>query len=79
MSTCLGLSAHPFQFAAIQIVGTLYFGTCGIDALLTLLHIVAEVAAIGIYGMVVEFENEVAHAVEEVAVVCHHQERLVAP
>ena len=79
MSTCLWLSAHPFQFATIQIVGTLYFGTCGVDALLTFLHIVAEVAAIGIYGMVVEFENEVAHAVEEVAVVCHHQERLVAP
>ena len=78
VSTCLRLSAHAFQFASIQIVGTFYFGTCGVNTLLSLFHIVAEIAAIGIYGVVVEFENQVAHAVEEVSVVRNHQQRLVA-
>ena len=43
---CLRLAAHPLEFAAVEVVGALYLGACGVDALLTLLHVVLEVAAV---------------------------------
>ena len=78
MSACLRLAAHPFQLTTIEVVGTLCLGSCGVDAFLTLLHIILEVAAIRINRLVVKFEDDVAHAVEEITVVRHHEQRLVA-
>ena len=46
VSACLRLAAHPLEFAAVEVVGALYLGACGVDALLTFLHVVLEVAAI---------------------------------
>ena len=78
MSACLRLAAHPLQLTAIEVVGTLYLGSCGVNAFLTILHVILEVAAIRINRLVVKFEDDVAHAVEEITVVRHHKQRLVA-
>ena len=78
VSTCLRHAAHPFQLRAVQIVGTRYLGPLVVDAFLTFLQVVGVVAAIGIDGLVVQFEDDAADAVEEVAVVGHHQQRPVA-
>lgn len=77
MSARLWLPAHPVQFLAIQVVGPCYLRPCVVNALLALLQIVGVVAAVGIDGLVVDLQDQVAHLVEEVAVVRHHQQRLV--
>ena len=71
-------TAHPFQLFAVEVVGTGYFSSCVVDTLLAFFEIIAEIAAIGIDGLVVEFKDEVAYTVEEESVVCHHEQCLVA-
>ena len=78
MSACLRHTAHPFQFCAIEVVGASHLGSHVIDALLAFLQVVAVVSAIGIKRLVVDFNDEIANAVEEVAVVRDHEQRLVA-
>ena len=79
VATRLGLAAHPFQLFPIEVVGPLNAGPRVVDALLALFQIIAEVAPIGVYRLVVEFHDDVAYAVEEESVVGHHEQRLVAP
>lgn len=73
VSACLWHAAHPFQFRAVQVVGSCNLGAFVVDALLSLFQIVGVVAAVGIDSLVVEFEDEVAHAVEEETVVGDHE------
>ena len=79
MSTCLWHASHPFQFRAIEVVGSCYLCLAVVYAFLAFLQIVAVVAPIGVDGLVVEFEDDRADAIEEESVVGHHQQRLVAP
>ena len=78
MTTGLRHAAHPLQLGAIQIVGTGYLGSSGVDALLPFLQIVSVIATIGIEGMTVELDDDGAHTVEEESVVGHHEQRPVA-
>ncbi len=78
MATGLRHAAHPLQFRTVQVVGTRYLGAAGVNALLPLLQIVGIVAAIGIESAVVEFHDDVTHAVQEETVVGNHEQRLVA-
>ena len=78
VSACLRHTAHPFQFCAIEIVGACHLGSHVVDALLAFLQVVAVVSAIGIKRLVVDFDDEIADTVEEVAVVGDHEQRLVA-
>ena len=78
MTTSLRLTTHPFQLRAIQVVGTCHLCPAVVDALLTLLQVVGIVAAIGIDGVVVQFQNHRAHTIQEETVVRHHQQRTVA-
>ena len=71
-------ATHPLQFRTIEVVRTSYLRPAVVNTFLTFLQIVGVVAAIGIDGAVVQFKNDRANAVEEVAVVGHHQQRLVA-
>ena len=58
MASGLRLTAHPIEFSAIEIIGSRYLCTLVVDALLALFQIVGVVASIGVYGAVVEFEDE---------------------
>ena len=78
MTAGLRHTAHPFQFGAIQIIRTGYLCPSIVNTLLTLLQIIAVVAAIGIDSPVVQFQDHRAHAIQEETVVRHHQQRLVA-
>ena len=78
MASCLGLSAHPFQFPPIEVVGAGNLRTGVVDTFLMLVKIIRIVAAIGIDGAVVEFQDNGANSVEEETVVSDHQERAVA-
>ena len=78
VSAGLWHASHPLQFRAVQVVGACYFGPSVVYALLPFLKIVRVVAAIGVDGVVVKFQNDGAHAVQEEAVVGHHQQSLVA-
>ena len=46
VSACLWLTTHPLQLAAVKVVSTFNLGACCVDAFLTLLHVVLEVATI---------------------------------
>ena len=78
VSAGLGLTAHPVEFAAIEVVGVLEFGSAVIHPLLPLFEIIGVVALIGEERLGVELDDEIADAVEEIAVVRHHEQRLVA-
>ena len=78
VASCLRLSSHPFQFSAVQVVGSCYFRPSVVYALLPFLKIVTVVAAICIYRLVVEFHDDIAHAVEEETVVGYHEQSLVS-
>ncbi len=71
----LRLTAHPVEFGAQQVVGPIHQGILSTDAFLPLLQIVGVVALVRIERLVGQFHDAVAHAVEEVAVVRHHEER----
>ena len=79
MATGLGHTTHPFQLSTIQIIGTHNLCTLVIDTLLTLLQIIGIIATIGIDGLVVEFQNDGAYPIQEIAVMSHHEQRLVTP
>ena len=78
VTTCLGHASHPLEFGAIEVVGARNLRPSVVDALLTLLQIVGVIAAIGIDGLVVEFENQSTDTVEEKTVVGDHQQRLTS-
>ena len=65
---------HPFEFAAQEVAYLV--GLCVVvgDALRAFLQIVLVVALVDIDLAVVEFHDDVAHAVEEVTVVGYHEE-----
>ena len=78
MATGLWHTSHPFQFCTVQIIGTGYLRTSVVDTLLAFLQIIGVVAAIGIDGAVVKFQNHRADAIKEETVVSHHEQRLVS-
>ena len=57
VSAGLWHATHPFQLRAIEVVGPGYLCPAVVEALLSLLQIIAVVATIGIDGLVVEFQN----------------------
>ena len=78
MTASLRLSTHPVQLSAIEILGMLDFGTQVVHALLSFFQIVGIVATIGIDGLIIEFQDGVAHLVEEESVVGYHEDGLIA-
>ncbi len=69
-------AAHPVKFLAVKIVGTGDIGIlCG-DALSAFVEIILVVASIRIEVLAVEFEDALAHVVEKVTVVRHHEQSL---
>ena len=77
MSSGLWHAAHPFQLCTIQVVGTCYLCPFVVKPFLTFLQIIAVVAAIGIDGLIVEFQNHRAYPIKEESVVRHHQQSLI--
>ena len=75
VSTGLRHAAHPLQLRPIEVVGTLYLHTLGIQPLLPLLQVIAVVSFITVYALVVNLQDFRAGTVEEIAVVRHHQQR----
>ena len=57
MTAGLWHTSHPFQLRAIKVVGSCYLSPTVVEAFLSLLQIIAVVAAIGIDGLVVEFQD----------------------
>ena len=78
VASCLWLTAHPVEFCAVEVIGPGNLGPAVVNALLPFLQVVGIVAAIGVDGLVVDFEDDRAYAVEEIAVVGDHEQRLVA-
>ena len=74
MPTCLWLSAHPFQLAAIEVVCALYLSQRAVDALFAFLEVVGVVAVVGVDRLVVKLHDGVANTFKEEAVVCNHKE-----
>ena len=74
MASGLGHASHPFEFGAIEVIGSGYLRPFVVETLLAFLQIVGIIATIGIDGPVVEFEDHGADAVEEEAVVGDHQQ-----
>ena len=62
-----GLTAYPVELGTQKVVGPVYLSIVGFDALLPLLDIVTVISFIGIQGTRVEFDNTIAHPVEEIA------------
>ena len=78
VSASLRLTAHPVEFPAVEILRVLYFGSQIVHSLLPLLQIVGIIAPVGVDGAVVEFQNRIAHLVQEESVVRNHEDGLVA-
>ena len=78
MTTSLRHATHPLQFRAIEVIGTSDLCTTGIDTLLTFLQVVGVVATIGIELTVIELQDAVAYTIEEITVVCDHEQGFVA-
>ena len=74
MSTCLWLSAHPFQLATIAVIGALYLCQRAVDALFAFLEVVGVVAVVGVDRLVVKLHDGVANTLKEEAVVRNHKE-----
>ena len=77
--TCLmpsGLrhTPHPFKLRTIQVIGAFYLYGLGFDALFAFFQIIAVIALVLVYTAVVYLDYLRADAVEEVAVVRHHQQ-----
>ena len=79
MTSCLRHSAHPFQLPSVQVVGSHDLSPRIVDTLLSFLQIIRIVAAVSIDGTVVQLQNQVTHLVQEITVVCHHQQCFVPP
>ena len=77
MTSGLRHSAHPLQFPSVQVVGPHDFSPCIVDAFLPFLQIIRIVATVSIDGTVVQLQNQVTHLVQEITVVCHHQQCFV--
>ena len=75
MTTRLRHTPHPFEFGAVEIVGTGYLRPFVVETLLAFFQIVGVIAAIGIDSAVIEFEDHGADAIEEETVVGDHQQR----
>ena len=65
---------HPFQFCSVEIVRASNLRIHVVDAFLPFLQIVGIVPLVGVDARVVHLDDAGADAVEEVAVVCHHQD-----
>ncbi len=67
-------AAHPLQLGAVEIVGPCDFRPLVVYPLLAFLQVIAVVAPVGVDALIRQFEDDVAHMVEEVAVVGHHEQ-----
>ena len=70
-------AAHPFQLCAVEVIGTFYLHSLGLDTLLALLQIITVIAFILINLPVVYLYDFGAYTVEEITVVSHHQQAKV--
>ena len=70
----LRLSAHPFLLAAEGVLQARQLCGHGFDALGSSAEVVVVVAVVGVDLAVVDFDDAVAHAVEEITVVSDHKE-----
>ena len=68
-----GRGVDPFQFPAEGVAHLLGFGIIKVDALLALLQEVQIIAPVDVDAAAVQFHHGVAHAVQEIAVVRHHE------
>ena len=73
MTTGLWHATHPLQFGAVEVVGSGNLSPTVIDSLLSFLEIITVIAAIGVDGLVVEFEDDGAYTIEEETVVGDHE------
>ena len=73
-ATRLGHAAHPFQLGAIEAFGLLDLHALVVLAFGFLLQVVVVVAAIVVETAVVNLQYVLADVVEEVAVVCDHED-----
>ena len=74
MAARLWHASHPLQLSAVEVVGAFDFGREVFEAFLPLLQVIAVVAAVGVDAAVVHLDDRRADAVEEVAVVGHHED-----
>ena len=74
VASCLWHASHPFQLRAVEVVSPHDFLPRLVQPFLPLLQVVGVVALVAVDGGIVHFDDGVAHAVEEVAVVCHHEQ-----
>ena len=72
--TRLWLATHPVEFLAEQVVRLGYFRLLLLESFGAFLKIVVVIAFVGINAIDVDFHYLVAHIVEEISVVCNHQE-----
>ena len=70
----LGHAAHPVELGAVKALGFLHFDALVVFPFRFFAQIVVVVAAVVVEAAVVQFEDVLAHVVEEVAVVCHHED-----
>ena len=71
-----GHPSHPVKLAAVEILGAGNAGVHGLHTFFALLQIVGVVAAIGIDGLAIEFEDDIADTFQEIAIVRHHEQGL---
>ena len=74
---CPGLrrTAYPFQFSAQNVPHLVGFGVVVGYPFLSFFEIVLIIAAVGVYGSVIHFHDRVAHMVQKIPVMSHHQQR----
>ena len=67
-------AAHPFQFVLQQLAVALRRGAFHFFALAAFLHIIVEIAVVGVHHALIEFKNLIAHSIKEITVVRDHQQ-----
>ncbi len=75
VASSLRRGAHPLQFLTVEVIGTGYLRPTVVHTLLPLLKIITVVAAISIDRLIVKLKDDIAHMVEEIAVMGHHEQR----
>ena len=75
MTSGLRHPSHPVEFRPVEVRGPRNLSPSHFEALGTMFEEVGIVALIGVNRLFVEFKNDGTNTIEEVAVVCDHQER----
>lgn len=70
----LRLTAHPFLFASQSVFEFGLLGCHGFYAFLSPTQVVFVIALVGVCGTVIYFYDFVAHTIQEISVMCDHQQ-----